>query len=122
MEAKQWTFDEADKYIKETINHWISSGNEGKVISLAKMISRWRRSKTISPLTKMKEAEKNIKALNLIINRNQKINAINDSSIQEALNNALKEYAKYVAEYNESKTKEKLDEDSGHDGIFDPLP
>jgi hypothetical protein len=122
MATTKRTVKEAVDYISESISYW-EKDEEKKIMSLASMAEKWRRSKTISPVKKMKEVQKNIKALTLIIKRNLKMNPNSDNTVfEKSINIAQSEYDKLLAEQGEPKTKEKLYKEASNKGITDLLP
>ena len=110
MATTERTVDEAHKYINESITHWISTGEEKKVKSLAGMAEKWR-SKTGGQSAMIKALQKSIKGLDLIIKRNEKV-GIPSGILSDQLDDLTEEYKTFVAEYGEPKTKIKREQNN----------
>jgi hypothetical protein len=75
--ATERTVDEAIEYISETILLWKEEVKEGKIISLAAFAEKWR-STSGGPTALYHDLQKNIKAMELIIKRNENRNIPTD--------------------------------------------
>ena len=102
------TVEEAKQYIIETIEMWERYPEDtDKIISVASFTER-RRNVGNSPFAKMKELQKNIKQLEIIIKRHDRINPIDVSeSLDDALDEAKLQYNKLKEEHGEHKPRKR---------------
>lgn len=105
MATTERTTNEAQKYIEESFAHWIASGEEKKVRSLAAMAEKWRSRKT-KPRQYMMDLQKNINALETLIRRKLKLKPNSDNSgLQKELEETKNIFNKMVETHGELPTK-----------------
>ncbi|MCX6334763.1 MAG: hypothetical protein NT092_10755 [Bacteroidia bacterium] len=105
MAITQRTVEEAKTYITESLKQWEEANESKKIISLAAFAEKWR-SKTGIRYAKMREMQKNISALKLIIKRLVKINPKSPIiALESELATQQKTYDAYVAKFGEPKPK-----------------
>lgn len=103
MAITQRTAEEAKAFIAESLKHWEDNGESKKIISLAAFAEKWR-SGLGSPVAKMKSLQKSIKALQLILKRNKKID-IPSGILEDQVEYLQGEYKELVDKYGEPKVK-----------------
>jgi hypothetical protein len=105
MTITQRTAEEASKYILESIENWKSAGQDKKIISLSNLAEKWR-SDTSGPSAKIKLLHQSIKALELILKRNENV-GIPLGQLGDQLEYLKKEYKDLIDKYGEPKPKVK---------------
>lgn len=102
------TVEEAETYIRESIELWKEIGSEKRIISLSNWAEKWR-SNTVGHAAKMRGLQKNIRALKLVMERDEKINLnVNNYALQGVLDSNNEEYARLVETHGELKTKKEF--------------
>ena len=103
MAITQRTAEEAKAYIAESLKQWEGNEESKKIISLAAFAEKWR-SGPSSPVAKMKSLQKSIKALKLVLKRNEKI-GVPSGILEEQVTYLQDEYQELVDKYGEPKVK-----------------
>jgi hypothetical protein len=104
MAITQRTAEEAKVYIVESLKQWEEANESKKIISLAAFAEKWHSSKGASPIAKMKSLQLSIKALKLILKRNEKID-LPSGQLEDQVKYLEDEYKELADKYGEPKTK-----------------
>jgi hypothetical protein len=121
MKAKtKFTVQEAETYIKESIESW-REYEEHKIISLAQFAER-RRFTESGPFTTMRTLKKSIRAIDLSVKRNEKV-GIPSGLLDDQLEYLKGEYKELADKYGEpivkpTKSKKSKAKGKGLDAIL----
>jgi hypothetical protein len=112
MTITQRTVEEAGKYILDSIEDWKNTGQDKKIISLSNWAEKWR-SNTGGYVSRMRDLQKNIRALEQIMKRKKKLNQQTDlSGLEKELKAHQENFKFYVEKFGDlkpKKTNKKLD-------------